>query len=127
IIGGMFALMLTLPMLPQSFWERMESITDESKDKTHTREARRELMIEAWHTFLEHPITGIGAGQFQNFNGPEKAVKLRVTHNAFLQVAAEIGIFGVAFFFFLIVRGFSAAWWTRQGLAWIYRSPPRGN
>jgi O-antigen ligase len=126
IIGGMFALMVTLPMLPQSFWERMESITDESKDKTHTREARRELMIEAWHTFLEHPITGIGAGQFQNFNGPEKAVKWRVTHNAFLQVAAEIGIFGVVFFFFLIVRGFSAAWWTRQGLAWIYRSPPRG-
>jgi O-antigen ligase len=46
-------------------------------------------------------------------------------------VAAELGVFGLAAFVFLIVRAFAAAWWTRRTMNWIYdtarrrRGPPR--
>jgi hypothetical protein len=36
-------------------------------------------------------------------------------------VAAEIGVFGLAAFLFLIFKGFTASIWTRKQLAWIYR------
>jgi O-antigen ligase len=125
ILAGIVAGMLVVPAMPQSFWDRMESITDGSKDATGSREARRVLLEQAWLIFLEHPVTGIGAGQFKNFGPPGRAEKWRVTHNVILQVAAEIGVFGLIAFSFLIWRGFSAAWWTRRALAWTHRRRPK--
>jgi probable O-glycosylation ligase (exosortase A-associated) len=125
VIGLIVTAMLVVPMMPQSFWDRMASITNGDKDTTGSREERRQLMEQAWTIFLENPLTGIGAGQFQNYGPPGQAKKWRVTHNAYLQVAAELGVFGVAFFLFIVWRGFSAAWWTRQHLNWIYRRRSR--
>jgi O-antigen ligase len=125
ILGGVVAAMLVMPMMPQTFWDRMASITDESKDETGSREARRVLLEQAWMLFLENPITGVGAGQFQNYGPPGRAEKWRVTHNVMLQIAAEIGIFGLIAFTFLVWRGFSAAWWTRRMLAWTHRRVPK--
>ena len=121
VVGGL----LVLPMMPQSFWDRMESITNEDMDATGSREQRIELMEEAMTVFLNNPITGIGAGQFQNYGPPGEKQKWRVTHNAYLQVAAELGIFGLIAFLYLVWRGFSAAWWTRQHLNWIFRRRTR--
>jgi len=121
VVGGL----LVVPAMPQSFWDRMQSITDGEKDATGSREERRQLMEQAVIVFLQNPLTGIGAGQFQNYGPPGQAKKWRVTHNAYLQVAAELGIFGVAFFLFLVWRGFGAAWWTRRHLNWIYRRRSR--
>jgi O-antigen ligase len=125
LIVGVFTAMLLVPIVPQSFWDRAESIFDASKDDTGSREQRRELMVLAWNTFLEHPFTGIGAGQFRNY-APEGALPMwRVTHNAFLQVAAELGILGLLAFGFLVVRAFGAAWWTRTTLMWIHWTRPK--
>jgi O-antigen ligase len=121
VVGGL----LVVPAMPQSFWDRMESITDGDKDTTGSREERRLLMEQAWTVFLQNPITGIGAGQFQNYGAPGQAKKWRVTHNAYLQVAAELGIFGVLFFLYIVFKGFSSAWWTRRHLNWIYRRRSR--
>lgn len=125
ILAGICAGMLVIPMLPQSFYERMASITDQSKDATGSREARRVLLEQAFLLFLENPITGVGAGQFQNYGPPGRAEKWRVTHNVVLQLAAEIGIFGLIAFMFLVWRGFTAAWWARKALAWTHRRIPK--
>ena len=116
ILGGM----LTLPLLPPAFTNRMVSIIDADQDPTGSREQRRQLMEEAWKTFVEHPITGIGAGQFQNYADPNQVKQWRETHNVLLQVAAELGIFGVLAFVYLIWRGFLGAWRTSRALQWIY-------
>jgi O-antigen ligase len=123
VVGGM----IVLPALPESFYERMASITDESKDETGSREARRRLWEQALTVFLDNPVTGIGLGQFKNYE-PGRAEAWRVTHNVLLQMAAELGIFGLLVFSFLIVRAFSAAWWTRRALAWTHQvhGPPGG-
>jgi O-antigen ligase len=125
VIAAVVAGMLALPMVPQSFYDRMSSITDESKDETGSREERTLLMEQAWTLSQEYPLTGVGAGQFQNFGPPGQAKRWRQTHNAFLQVSSELGVFGFAAFVFLVIRAFMASLWTRKHLAWIYRRRSR--
>jgi O-antigen ligase len=114
------AVLCAMPFMPSSFWARMESIVDEDLDRaqfTGSREARRVLMQEGLDTFLDYPLTGVGAGQFKNYNPAGRKERFRETHNALLQVAAETGIFGVAAFLFLIVRGALCAAAARRMLA----------
>jgi putative inorganic carbon (HCO3(-)) transporter len=120
LIGLVLAGLIVVPSLPASYWERMSSIVNEEQDATKSSQERRMLMEQAWQIFLDNPIFGIGAGQFQNYTDPGRAAKWRVTHNALLQVAAELGVFALITFSFLIVRAFGAAWWTRKTLSWIY-------
>jgi O-antigen ligase len=126
LIVGVVAGMLVLPALPATFWDRMSSITDEEKDPTGSRSERIELAKRAWNLFLENPLTGVGAGQFKNYGGPGEQQDWRVTHNVVLEMAAELGIFGLTAFLFLIWKGFSAAWWTNRALSWIHRKRTRG-
>ncbi len=114
VFAALVGVLTLAPVLPHSFWERMTSIVEPEKDETGSREARLRLMETAFQTFLDHPLTGIGAGQFQNYTTPDRRDKWRVTHNVLLQVAAELGIFGLAIFVFLIVRGYKVAFWTRR-------------
>ena len=114
------AVLLATPFMPASFWERMSTIADEQQDKSHytgSSEARRVLVQEGLDAFMSYPLTGIGAGQFKNYNPPERKERWRETHNALIQVAAETGLFGLALFAFLIVRGAMAAAKTRRLLA----------
>lgn len=121
LIAVVMASLVVLPALPSSYWDRMGSIVNPDEDVTKSSQERRLLMEQAWQIFLDNPLMGIGAGQFQNYTEPGRAAKWRVTHNALLQVAAELGVFALLTFGFLIVRAFAAAWWTRKRLAWIYR------
>ncbi len=121
MVAGVLAGMLVIPIMPQSFFDRMASITDASKDDTGSRQERKLLLEQAVTLFKENPITGVGAGQFQNYGPPGQARPWRQTHNAYLQVAAEIGVFGVVAFIFLIIRAFTASFSTRKKLTWIYR------
>lgn len=113
------------PFLPDSFWSRMYSIVDEKQDKqeyTGSREARRIVMQEGWDAFVEHPITGVGAGQFKAYNPPQRRERWRETHNMLLQVAAETGLFGLIAFSFLLVRAAIVAVRTRRILGWRPRA-----
>jgi O-antigen ligase len=98
----------TLPVLPTTFTERMSSIFNPEQDPTGSREARKTLLREGFATFLAHPFTGVGAGQFQNYGTDGQQPSWRQTHNAPLQVAAELGIVGLAVFLFLLWTAFKA-------------------
>ncbi len=72
--------------------------------------------------FLANPITGVGAGQFQNYDMPGVTIeRWRVTHNVWLQVGAELGIFGLAIFMYLVGRAFSACFLVNR----LLREPRR--
>jgi len=120
VLGGV----LIAPVLPASFVKRMATITDAESDPGGSREERKQLFRNAWAVFLEYPLTGVGVGQFQTveINGQRL---WKETHNALLQVATELGVFGALAFLFLVYRGFSTALWTRKRLSWIYRRRSR--
>jgi O-antigen ligase len=114
------AVLLATPFMPASFWSRMATIVDEQQDTAHytgSSVARRVVMQEGIDAFMTYPLTGVGAGQFKNYNPPERKERWRETHNALIQVAADTGIFGLAIFIFLIVRGAMAAARTRRLLS----------
>ena len=108
VLGVLLAGLLALPVMPSSFWDRMDSIVNADEDETGSRAARLRLLEQGMEVFLENPITGIGAGQFRNYNAPGVVEKWRVTHNVWLQVAAELGVFGLLAFAFLVVRAYSS-------------------
>jgi len=115
--AALVAVLCASPFMPSTFWERMLSIVDDQKDKeefTGTREARWTVMKEGIKTFADHPLTGIGAGQFQNYNPPGRKEAWRETHNAPIQVAAETGVVGFAAFMFLVLRAALGARATRR-------------
>jgi O-antigen ligase len=122
VVGLLLGGLLIVPMVPASFWNRMASITDASRDTTGSREERVELMKQAWRVFEANPLTGIGAGQFQNYQEPGQVQHWRVTHNTLLQLGSELGIFGVLTMMFLFCRGIAAAWKTHRALT---RAPRR--
>jgi O-antigen ligase len=114
------AVLCATPFMPATFWERMASIVDDRKDKeefTGTREARWNVMKEGIRAFADRPLTGVGAGQFQNYNPPGRKEAWRETHNAPIQVAAETGVFGFSAFMFLVVSAGVAARTTRRLVA----------
>jgi len=120
------AILIGMPFMPASFWTRMASMFDEQVDKqqfTGSSEGRRIVMQEGINTFLERPFTGVGAGQFKNYNPPGRRERWRETHNALIQAAAETGILGLLAFSFLIVRAGLAAAATRKML----KRPARGD
>lgn len=110
------SLVASVPFLPSSFWQRMDSILNPAEDPTGSREARRLVMGEAFEVFLERPLTGIGPGQFKNYNPPGKKEQWREAHDVWLQVASESGIGGLLAFLFLVVSAFEAAASTRRRL-----------
>jgi len=69
--------------------------------------ARMLVWADAFHTFLSHPLTGVGVGKsvasviFTNTDGSQSL--LTDAHNSFLSVAAQEGIIGLAAFVSLVV------------------------
>lgn len=119
--------MIIAPFLPGEFVSRMATIFDSEQDAeqfTGSREARATLLREALYTFATHPVTGVGMGQFKNFEWPEREQRAREAHNVLLQVAADLGIFGLIAFSFLIYRGLHSAWILRRQLGPQHRRKP---
>jgi O-antigen ligase len=104
------AVLCAVPLMPASFWARMSSITDESEDQTGSREARQTVMREAWQAFLDHPLTGVGPGEFKDYNPSWREERFREAHDVWLQVASETGIVGALVFIALVVMACRNAW-----------------
>jgi O-antigen ligase len=101
------AVLASVPVMPSSFWMRMSSIFNAKEDRelyTGSRETRSNVMKEGIATFLEYPLTGVGAGQFKNYNPPGRKERWTETHNSLIQVAAETGVAGLVAFVFLVWR-----------------------
>jgi O-antigen ligase len=125
VLAGVVAIMCALPILPDGYYRRLESITDGSKDDSNSRSARQRLFGESFDAFLENPITGVGAGNFKAWN-PQRAEAWHETHNIWLQVAAELGVFGLVAFLFIVTRAYNAVYQTRRLLKRLRARKPGG-
>jgi len=126
VIGGALAVSMALPLLPASYWNRLASITDASKDETGSREARKIVFRESLQAFAENPLTGVGAGQFKNWNPEGREEPWHESHDVLMQVAAELGIAGLAMVCYLIARAGLSVRGTRRLLRRARGGPPRG-
>lgn len=96
-----------LPMIPGKYWERAKSISDFSDPAIQAR-------LDTWKTGLgmiaDHPIRGVGLGAFR-YEYIMRAflsqdVKTRISlfsHNAYIQIGAEVGLPALIIFVLLII------------------------
>lgn len=112
-LGFVIALIILVPAtyvaLPRSIIERYRTMfsdetTQQNREAVESKEARTYLFRRSVSFTLEHPIFGVGPGEFMDFEGDDAAQEGRngawhVTHNAYTQVSSEAGL--PAFFFFI--------------------------
>lgn len=92
VCGVLFA------VLPGGYGNRMATIFSIDEDKTGSAQERHALMELAASIAIRRPIIGIGMGNFHIYSYHEKEA-----HNAYLQIAAELGIIGLLAYLILIV------------------------
>ncbi|MEW6730724.1 MAG: O-antigen ligase family protein [Acidobacteriota bacterium] len=95
-----------LPILPISYWQRTETITEYDRD--HSSLGRLQAWKAGLEMFQEHPLLGVGAGCYilgwSESTTLETIYRPRSAHNTFFQALAELGLFGfLAFSAFLLV------------------------
>jgi len=120
-------LVALIAALPEPTWNRLKSISDNS-DTTEaaasSREARIYLLKKSIEFTVQHPIFGVGPGQFQNFEGIQaiaegRAGNWHATHNTFTQVSSECGIPALVFFLGAMISSFRALWRAQRKAAAI--------
>jgi hypothetical protein len=133
------AILLAAPAVTPFFLTRLESITNAgyllSGDASKIQEAdsairgRTTEMLAALHVFLDHPILGVGPGQFSKFYfqdyGGNADIKFRDiqrsrrAHTLYLEMAAETGMVGLIVFLAIVGLVLRKLWLARR--QWQFR------
>ncbi|MET0648478.1 MAG: O-antigen ligase family protein [Pyrinomonadaceae bacterium] len=95
------AILLTIGLLivaPGGYGARILSIYDRSLDVVGSADARQQLLMSSIIVALRNPLFGVGMGNFVFVS-----YRSLETHNAYTQVAAEIGAFGFAVYMLYVV------------------------
>lgn len=127
IAAAVLAVVGFLVFAPQSFWDEMSTISD-------TNEGTADMRLEMWRIavwqYLDHPLTGVGAGNFPwetfDYETEEQVQKFNrtlggnVTHSLYFELLAEQGTLGVLIFF-------GIAWYNGRDLRWIARQTSKAS
>lgn len=81
------AAILFVALAPGAYSGRLATIFDSAADKTGSSSARAEVLQRSIIVALRYPLFGVGLGNFHH-----RSVHELVTHNAYTQVASEMGI-----------------------------------
>lgn len=100
-VVGLVSLLLFLALAPDNYAARLASIFVPSLDPVGSADMRREILFRSIATALRHPLFGIGMGNFHNVS-----IRELVSHNAYTQVAAEMGIVALVTYVMFILRPF---------------------
>jgi O-antigen ligase len=102
------ALLLTVILVPSSYWERQKSVTRTAEDSALAR--RISYFHVGWEAFKENPLLGSGPGTFKlryaqsdaalQFERDEEKLK-RYAHNTYMEYLVGTGMLG--FIVFLII------------------------
>jgi len=113
-VALVFAMVLAVCAAPGVFWERIQTIWSASAPSNAvsasadaSEEERSAVLVTSLRYTLEHPIFGLGLGNFSVARGTETGVPSGWlgTHNTFTQLSSEAGI--PALLIFLVLLGSS--------------------
>ncbi len=118
-IGLVLALALAVCAAPGVFWERIQTIWADSAPTNAvsasadaSEQERRTVLITSVRYTLEHPIFGLGLGNFSVARGTETGVPSGWlgTHNTFTELSSEAGIPALLIFFALLGSSIRNMW-----------------
>lgn len=126
ILIGLPALALAaIPFIPKESAARLGTLVNSdtakatAEEATESSQARLALLQESVRISLEHPISGIGPGEFMDAQAESaeaggKRGLWHVTHNAYTQVSSECGIPALLFYGAALVLTFRTLWRGRK-------------
>jgi O-antigen ligase len=100
--------------LPPRYQKRYLTVKEyaEGGQLDDSNKLRLEIWNAGWRMFLDHPILGVGAGQFSTAYGMIYSGKTHKAwmqpHNLFLQVTCELGLLGLSVFVYFIIQVWKA-------------------
>lgn len=91
---------VSLFFVPGSVWYRASSIFDSTKDEAGTVAARKTIFTAGLKIYAQNPVFGVGVVNFTVAEGESHGNrgKYNAAHNTLIQVAAELGTFGLLTF-----------------------------
>lgn len=115
VIGALFIILISVVLVNNTkFMHRLDTIDDFDKYQSNTE--RILIWQSAWNMFKDHPILGVGLGQYtenyqKKYISPQaKEPNLTHAHNNFIQMLAENGIVGfggfIIMFGYIILKNF---------------------
>jgi O-antigen ligase len=81
------ALVALLMLAPGNYTERLASIMDSGKDLVGSSSMRQQLFWVSLNVAIRNPVFGVGMGNFHTVS-----IREQVSHNAYTEVAAEMGL-----------------------------------
>ena len=132
LVGVPVAAVIIFAILPQAIVDRLQTFSASSnqseasaRDAAESADSRLYLLTTSLKFAVEHPIFGVGPGQFSSFEGKTSRQAgqhgvWQSTHSIFTQIASECGL--PAFIFFVCAIGSTLATFLRvQTLAARYK------
>ncbi len=100
---------LSLPMVPSSYYERLSTISSIESDQTGSSQERWSDMTIALKSILSNPIKGHGVGMNVNTMRDARGQEGRAVHNVYLEHALDLGLPGLMLFLLLVASCVKAA------------------
>jgi O-antigen ligase len=98
VLGAAVICGILLAAMPGGYGARIATIFNTEQDQTGSAQLRSELMKRAATIAISRPIVGVGIGNFHFYSIHEKAA-----HNAYLEIAAELGVMGLLAYLIIIL------------------------
>jgi O-antigen ligase len=98
IFGAALIAGLLLVVLPGGYAKRISTIFNPEQDETNSAQERKEQMINAANLAIRRPLVGVGPGNFHFYSIGEMEA-----HNAYLEIAVELGWGGLICYLLLII------------------------
>jgi O-antigen ligase len=126
IASSFMFLVLAMFFLPQKIRERFTTYFDanspQAVEAAESAEARKRMLIRGLELTAEHPLFGVGPGEFMDAEAAEaKEVGQRgmwlYTHNSYTELSSETGLTGFALFVLAI-------FWAYRGLTPVRKKYP---
>ena len=132
-----FAAGLLVVAAPAGYWQQMMTITQPTEDYNWTaRGGRKQIAKRGIGYMLDHPITGIGIGNFpraegtlsdeaKNLSPNSPGIKWSAPHNSHIEAGAELGIPGMVVWSVMLLGGIVGPLRLRRRLpkAWRRGAP----
>ncbi len=107
ILAVIFSAVMKLPMF-ETISSRMESVTEvvtgEGQGDTSARK-RLSMIVEGWDVFKDRVVIGFGANNYKN------VTRFRTySHNNFIEILVNFGLFGFVLYYLIYFYGFKNLW-----------------
>jgi O-antigen ligase len=100
------ALAVVATSLPDFYWERFRSITQlQGIVVDRSLLIRQHILSSGWDIFVTHPWLGVGLGNLR-VHASHYMLDSIVAHNAYLELAGSLGIFGLLAWLAWVASGF---------------------